>query len=105
VFSHPATVGFLMWGFWDEIHWQGNAPLFRADWSTKPAYDVYVDLVFDQWWTDESGRTGPDGIYRTRAFLGEHRVTVRTPDATETVARTVTLDTPGTTTVTVSLDE
>lgn len=44
------------------------------DWSRKPAHDVYTDLVFDQWWTDETGVTDSDGSYRMDAFLG-----VRTP--------------------------
>ncbi|WP_339103336.1 endo-1,4-beta-xylanase [Haloterrigena salinisoli] len=84
VFSHPVVDGFVMWGFWDEIHWQGNAPLFREDWSKKPAYDAYTDLVFDQWWTEESGRTDADGLFSTDVFLGDHDVTVRAGDASET---------------------
>ena len=28
IFSHPATNGFLMWGFWDGAHWKDNAPYF-----------------------------------------------------------------------------
>lgn len=92
VFSHPAVDGFLMWGFWDGIHWQGNAPLFREDWSRKPAHDVYTDLVFDQWWTDESGRTDSNGLFSADVFLGDHEVTVRARGGSETT--TVTVDDP-----------
>lgn len=77
IFSHPATEGFLMWGFWNGAHWKGNAPLFRKDWSSKPALDRYKNLVFDQWWTDESGTTNQSGLYSTNAFLGKHKITVR----------------------------
>jgi GH35 family endo-1,4-beta-xylanase len=88
-FSHPAVEGFLMWGFWNGAHWKGNAPLFRQDWSQKPTYFRYVDLVFDQWWTNERGMTGSDGQYRTSAFLGNYRITVSKDGITETVFRPV----------------
>lgn len=84
VFSHPAVEGFVMWGFWDGLHWQDDAPLFREDWSPKPAYDVYRSLVFDEWWTDEYGRTDADGEFWTGAFLGEHEVIVTANGASRT---------------------
>lgn len=89
VFSHPAVDGFLMWGFWDGIHWQGNAPLFREDWSRKPTYDVYTDLVFEQWWTEESGETDSNGLFSVDVFLGEHDVSVRAERGSETTTATV----------------
>jgi len=88
-FSHPAVVGFLMWGFWDGAHWQDNAPLFRTDWSKKPAYEVYTDLVFDEWWTDESGTTDGDGQYETQVFHGDHEITVTSDDSSQTVRSTI----------------
>ncbi|WP_187432931.1 endo-1,4-beta-xylanase [Natronococcus pandeyae] len=88
VYSHPAVQGFLMWGFWDEIHWQGNAPLFEEDWSRKPAYDVYTDLVFDEWWTEEEETTDSDGEYDLTAFLGEYEITAATDNETETTIET-----------------
>lgn len=92
VYSHPAVEGFLMWGFWDEIHWHESAPLFRSDWSKKPAYDVYTDLVFDQWWTDERGRTDDRGTYRTTAMLGEYEISATANDVTATT--TLALEKP-----------
>ncbi|AGB38895.1 endo-1,4-beta-xylanase [Natronococcus occultus] len=79
VFSHPGTSDFLMWGFWDGEHWQGDAPLFYEDWEKKPSYHVYTELVFEEWWTDESGTTD-EGRFSTRAFLGEHELTVSLKD-------------------------
>jgi GH35 family endo-1,4-beta-xylanase len=76
VFSHPGTTAFIMWGFWDGGHWLHNAPLFREDWTAKPAYDKYVGLVFDQWWTGKTGQTDARGSYSTRGFLGEYEVAV-----------------------------
>ena len=88
-FSHPAVVGFLMWGFWDGSHWQDNAPLFRADWSEKPAYEVYTDLVFDEWWTDKSGTTDRNGHYETQVFQGDYEITVTSGDNSQTVTHTL----------------
>ena len=79
VFSHERAVGFTMWGFWDGNHWRGNAPLFRKDWSAKPALEAYRDLVFRQWWTAADATTDAAGTATVRAFHGDHRVTVTAP--------------------------
>jgi GH35 family endo-1,4-beta-xylanase len=91
-FGHPAVSGFSIWGFYDGVHWQNNAPLFREDWSPKPGYDVYTDLVFDQWWTDKQGRTEQSGEYTTRVFLGTHDIAAAIDGRTATA--TVTLTNP-----------
>jgi hypothetical protein len=36
--------------------------------------------VFDQWWTNAYGTTGPDGRYSIRGFQGESVIEVRTGD-------------------------
>ena len=74
-FSHPAINGITMWGFWDGRHWANNAPLFRRDWSAKPAHDVYTQLVFDDWWTRENGTSGDTGNFDFRGFYGTYAVT------------------------------
>jgi hypothetical protein len=63
-----------MWGFWEGRHWRPRAAMYRKDWTPKPNAKAYKDLVFKQWWTDESGRTDNDGQYAIRAFRGEHTV-------------------------------
>jgi len=75
VFSHPSTVGVIMWGFWDGRHWKGNAPLFRKDWNLKPSGKAWQDLVFKKWWTEAEGVTDRRGGYGTRGFLGRYEVT------------------------------
>jgi len=102
-FSHPGCDDFIMWGFWDGRHWENEAPLFYDDWSTKPAYDVWTGLVYDEWWTDDSGATDASGTYATTAFLGDHEVTVST-DSAETTETVSVSDASGTTTVTVTLE-
>jgi len=74
VFSHPAVESFIMWGFWDGNHWKENAPMFNLDWSLKPSGQVFIDKVFSEWWTTETGMTDEDGIYRTRVFKGDYQI-------------------------------
>ncbi len=76
-FSHPAVKSVMFWGFWENSHWMPDAALFNADWSIRLHGQMYIDMVFDQWWTpitqvitDESGRTYFEG------FLGTYQYTV-----------------------------
>lgn len=74
VFSHPGVTGFLMWGFWDGSHWLQNAPLYRRDWSPKPSGQVFLDLVFKEWWTKVDGETDAAGTLAVRGFLGDYQI-------------------------------
>lgn len=87
-FSHPAVEGFLMWGFWDGRHWQGDAPLYTVDWTPKPAGEAYEQLLFDEWWTADEGETDADGNFGTSAFYGEYEIAAELGDQelTETVS-------------------
>jgi len=76
LFSHPAVAGITMWGFWDGSHWKKNAPLYRADWSQKPAGAAYRDLVLKEWRTDATSPTDSAGKLALRAFQGEYSLTV-----------------------------
>ena len=68
--------GFMMWGFWDGSKFGPSAPIYDDDWTVKPSGEVYRDLVFNEWWTEESGTTDNEGRYTTRAFFGDYTVTV-----------------------------
>lgn len=74
VFSHPSVTEFLMWGFWDKSHFANDAPLFNDDWILKPSGSAFMDLVFNKWWTHNSGNTAAAGLYSTRGFKGEYEV-------------------------------
>jgi hypothetical protein len=82
-----------MWGFWDGAHWKHNAPLYRKDWSLKPAGVAFRDLVLKTWRTDEAGKTGLDGVLATRGFFGDYDVEVRASGKQKTVK--TTLGAPG----------
>lgn len=76
IFSHESTDGFMMWGFWDGAHWHQNAPMFRQDWSLKPAGQTFIDMVFNEWWTNASGQTDPSGEFKVRGFKGKYKISV-----------------------------
>lgn len=81
-FSHPACTGFVFWGFWEDAHWRPDSALFRKDWSEKPNLAAYRNLVFKEWWTDETGQTNENGEFALRAFKGTHRITVGSQEKT-----------------------
>jgi len=89
VYSHPKEEAFLMWGFWDGAHWNKNAPLYKADWTPKPALAAWEDLVLKAWRTQAQGLSGADGAYSVRGHKGDYEVTVTGPggkSATQAVA-------------------
>lgn len=89
VFAHEGIDDFIMWGFWENAHWRPNAAMYRSDWSLKPNGQAFLDLVFNQWWTNEILTSDPDGLAALRGFKGEYNVTVSLGD--ETIVMPVTL--------------
>ena len=85
VFSHPAVVAVLTWGFWENSHWKPDAAYYRSDWSLRPAGQVWRDLVTKKWWTNEAAETGADGHVRTRGFLGDYEISVSCRGVTKQV--------------------
>jgi GH35 family endo-1,4-beta-xylanase len=82
-FSHPAVSGIVMWQVWGEG--AGTKTLWHRDWSIRPAGQVWLDQVFQNWWTDETGTTDPQGEFRTRGFLGEYVIAVQVGHRTKVV--------------------
>ncbi len=73
-FSHPAMDTFISWGFWADRHWRPTGAYYNSDWSLRPNGEAYMDLVFDEWWTDQSGTTDSEGAFGGRAFKGDHEI-------------------------------
>ena len=88
-FSHPATTGVVMWGFWEGRHWRPSAALWRRDWSIKPNGKAWTDLVRHQWWTDAKGTTDSRVPARYGASLGDYEVTVAGGGKSKTVKTTL----------------
>lgn len=77
LYSNPATVGFVQWGFWEGMHWFPVAAMWNKDWSVRKHGKVYTDLVTKTWWTNADGKTAQDGTYQVRGFCGDYEVTVK----------------------------
>lgn len=76
LFSHPSVNGLNLWNMWDSVHWLDNALLFREDWTLKPAGAAYIDLIFNEWWTDVAGVTDAAGSFSTRGYVGSYKIDV-----------------------------
>lgn len=76
IFSHPATTTLMTWGFYEGVMYEPDAAMYRNDHSMKPNGQVWKDMIYNEWWTKESGRTDASGCYDVRAFLGDQKVTV-----------------------------
>ncbi|RRJ31436.1 endo-1,4-beta-xylanase [Halocatena pleomorpha] len=76
-FSHEAVEGVMSWGFWAGDHWRPTGAYYNEDWTLRPHGEKYMDLVFDEWWTDENGKTDDNGRYTTRGFKGSYKVTAK----------------------------
>jgi GH35 family endo-1,4-beta-xylanase len=75
-FAHPQVEGILMWGFWAGANWIPASSLYKRDWSPTPAAEAYKNLIFKEWWTEESGIADKKGTFSTIAFYGKYRITV-----------------------------
>ncbi|MFW6382406.1 MAG: endo-1,4-beta-xylanase [Haloferacaceae archaeon] len=98
-FSKEAVEGVVSWGFWEDDHWRPTGAYFDSDWTLRENGEQFRDLVFGEWWTEETGETD-DGTYATRGFKGDYRITAEKGALSETVEVTVDDDTD---TVTVEL--
>ncbi|MCI5969985.1 MAG: endo-1,4-beta-xylanase [Oscillospiraceae bacterium] len=76
VFSNKNVNGFVMWG-----HYEGadgtskSTPMYRSDWTLKPAGEQFIYLTQKKWSTHQKGSSGSDGLFYGRGFYGDYDVT------------------------------
>ncbi len=75
-FAHPAVEAILMWGFWEGANWIPASSLYNKDWSPTPAAIAYKQLIYNDWWVEETGTIAEDGKYILPAFYGKYEVKV-----------------------------
>jgi len=75
-FAHPAVEGILMWGFWEGANWIPVSSLYKKDWTPTPAAIAYQNLLFNEWFTREKGKTDSKGEFRLPAFFGKYKIIV-----------------------------
>ncbi|WP_045857504.1 endo-1,4-beta-xylanase [Teredinibacter purpureus] len=75
-FSHPATVGVQLWGFWANAHWSPKAALYDTDWREKPNAIAWKNQIYSEWWNNFNGTTDIAGQFSERGFYGQYEATV-----------------------------
>lgn len=93
LYSHPATIGFVQWGFWEDQHWFPVAAMWNKDWSVRENGKAYTELVTKTFWTNFNGKTASNGISKTRGFTGDYEITVSYKG--KTIKKTYTLNNKG----------
>jgi len=77
LFAHPAVEGVDFSGFWASAHSVPASAFWDADWNTTPLGEQYLDLVYREWWSRESGVADENGIVSLPAFHGTHQIILR----------------------------
>ena len=90
IFAHEGMDAFLMWDFSEWFHWRRDAAMFDFSWNIKPNGQAYVDLVLNDWWTEEQLTSDASGEALLRAFKGEYEITVTLNGEEITVPVTLT---------------
>ena len=93
-FSHPATEGVQLWGFWAGQHWLPAAAMFDLNWQPKPNADAWYELIYQQWWNNFSGQSEAAGQYQNRGFYGDYQVTVNAGENSKTFTIRLSADGP-----------
>ena len=84
MFSHPSISGVMVWGFWEKRHWIPPAAFYRADWSLRPAGEIWKQLTRKTWWTEVTAKTDAAGKVKVRGFFGDYEVTASAKGKTST---------------------
>ncbi len=86
IFAHDATDSFITWGssILDAAA-DSNAEILPVD-------QAILDLVFDEWWTNESLATDANGEVIERVFRGLHDITVDLQGQTWTTQQMISAD-------------
>jgi len=74
-FAHPAVKGIIMWGFWKRANWIPVSSMYSADWTINSTGEAYRNLIFEEWWTNASGKTNSKGFFSTSAYYGKYKIT------------------------------
>ena len=85
MFSHEVIEGFYQWRF-HNTGTENIGAFFNSNWLEKPGLDQFIDLVYNKWWTNETGKTNDDGIFSVRGFYGDYDITVSANGITKTLS-------------------
>nr|KAG5711833.1 hypothetical protein BaRGS_026274 [Batillaria attramentaria] len=74
LYGHPSVEGILIWGFWDQAHWRGEAASLVK--GNKPRRRRVLDLWENRWKTDETHNLSHGDRFTVRGFHGKYEVHV-----------------------------
>jgi endo-1,4-beta-xylanase len=83
-FSHPATIGVQLWGFWEGQIWLPQGAMFRQNWQAKPNAEAWQTLIYKTWWNNFAGVSDATGKYAVRGFYGDYQIQVSVGNRTKT---------------------
>nr|KAG5711832.1 hypothetical protein BaRGS_026273 [Batillaria attramentaria] len=78
LYGHPHVEGILIWGFWDQAHWRGEAAsLVKGNnLDLTAAGRRVLDLWENRWKTDETHNLSHGDRFTVRGFHGKYEVHV-----------------------------
>lgn len=79
-YSLPKASCFVVWGYYDPMHWRRVGPFYDEDWNKKPALDEWNRLVHDEFETHEKAVTDKNGNAVIRGYRGKYDITVTAGD-------------------------
>lgn len=80
-FSHPKATSFIIWGYFDPMHWRKYGPFYTSAWEKKPEYYEWLRIMKDELADKEEAVTDEKGRAVLRGLRGKYTVSVETEDA------------------------
>ena len=84
IYSNKNVDGFYIWGYYDGG--SSGRLITDKDFNLRKSGKVFEDMVYNKWWTRESGKTLSDGTFKTRGFFGDYDITVTKDGKTKNVS-------------------
>lgn len=75
-FSHPKSSAFIVWGYWDTIHWRRFGLFYDREWNEKPAKAMWDQMVNEEFKTNLTLTTDENGKADFRGFQGDYEITI-----------------------------
>lgn len=75
-YSLPKSKCFVIWGYWDPMHWRGYGPFYTSDWKAKPELAEWDRIVNEEFVTHETAVTDKDGKAVIRGYRGKYDISV-----------------------------
>ncbi|MBE5039156.1 endo-1,4-beta-xylanase [Ructibacterium gallinarum] len=75
-FSHPKATAFVIWGYYDPMHWRNYGPFYDRNWNKKPELDEWDRLIHEEFATHATAVTDQNGQAVIRGYRGKYNVSV-----------------------------